>query len=217
MENKGVAPESWVQSEREFCFSDFYLDLEGSPRVESTLAPITLSAPQLLVASQTRDKLDEGSKSSCSQRLSWPGGWIGALRWSESKCAAQRSWSSVCSNNEMLAQRPEIQVSLRRLHSTCLRSCSSRFRRSAVSTLWRSSSSSQRLLCSSFLSTLSTSSYRENRNQFRVKCFKQRMRFILLLQKRSKFRFTPSWRLDLMAAGCSLWPTGDTLSRYSAP
>lgn len=62
-----------------------------------------LSAPQLLMASQTRDRLDEGSQSPRSEPLDGAGGgadgaavWTGGLLCSESKCEAQCSWSSVC-------------------------------------------------------------------------------------------------------------------------
>lgn len=91
------------------CTSSFtpfsYLALVGYPLVVSTLAPPTLSAPQLLMASQTRDRLDEGSHSPRSEPLDGTRGgggadgaafWTGGLICRESKCAAQSSWSSVC-------------------------------------------------------------------------------------------------------------------------
>lgn len=80
-----------------------YLGLLGNPLVVSMLAPPTLSAPQLLMASQTRDKLDEGSHSPRSEPLYRAGSgadgaafWTGSLFCRESKCVAQSSWSSVC-------------------------------------------------------------------------------------------------------------------------
>lgn len=87
-----------------------YLALAGYPLVVSMLlTPATLSAPQLLVASQTRDRLDEGSHSPRSEPQDGAGGgadradgadgaevWSGGRLCRESKCVAQSSWSSVC-------------------------------------------------------------------------------------------------------------------------
>ena len=84
-----------------------YLALVGYPLVISMLAPPTLSAPQLLMASHTRDRLDVGSHSPRSETLHGAGGgadgaavWMGGLLCSESKCVAQSSWSSVCRDTE---------------------------------------------------------------------------------------------------------------------
>lgn len=74
-----------------------YLALVGCALVVSTLALPTLSAPQLLVASHTRDRLDEGSHSPRSETVDGGGDdGAGGRLFRESKCLAQSSWSSVC-------------------------------------------------------------------------------------------------------------------------
>lgn len=140
-----------------------YLALVGYPLVISVLAPPTLSAPQLLMASQTRDRLDVGSHSPRSEPLDGAGGgadgaaiWTGGLLCSESKCVAQSSWSSVCrdtehkvinSDNDRSTNRSAITrtllcgfyrvstLSSSGFYSTCLCSTFSRLLRSAPSSL----------------------------------------------------------------------------------
>lgn len=73
-----------------------YLVLVWYPLVVSTLAPCTLSGPIVLMASETRDSLDKGSS---SELINGPGRgatvWKWGLFFRESKCEAQRSWSSL--------------------------------------------------------------------------------------------------------------------------
>lgn len=250
-----------------------YLALVGYPLVISVLAPPTLSAPQLLMASQTRDRLDVGSHSPRSEPLDGAGGgadgaaiWTGGLLCSESKCVAQSSWSSVCrdtehkviSRNNRSTNRSAITrtllcgfyrvstLSSSGFYSTCLCSTFSRLLRSAPSSLWWSSSSSQRLFCSSLLSLFSTSSigvtsYRANTEPISIlltKCvtvFVKTVRWWFwflnhhhlnesgsynYLNMAHRIGFTPSLRLDLTAAGSSLWLkelwTDNTLSVSSS-
>lgn len=75
-----------------------YLVLAEWPQVVSTAAPLTLSPPHVLMASERRDSLDVGSHSRCSKPCNGAGvgaaAETGGFLCRESKCEAQSSWSS---------------------------------------------------------------------------------------------------------------------------